>query len=283
VSLLSPGLLVGAFDLLRLAELTPLTLRTVPSAFSKLGGMPVKDVLATAQELNWIEATSSGTVVLTLSGARIYALPDHRTRTRAAILDYIDIVRPAWLQSALSGRSRVLHFAGSTIAQVFDEAGLVVGTDPDTVAFWDALAARARGLKDDRLTAIGRIGERATIEYEKERTGSDPQWVALENNADGYDVLSIVAADDPQLLSIEVKATTSTGDGILYLTRNEWERAHDAPNHVFHLWRVQDNRAVHPPTVVSVAQMTEQIPNDQGEGEWQDVMIPFAAFAGSHS
>ena len=217
MSLLSPGLLVGAFDLLRLAELTPLTLRTVPSAFSKLGGMPVKDVLATVQELNWIEATPSGTVVLTLSGARIYALPDHQARTRAAILDYIDIVRPAWLQSALSGRSRVLRFAGSTIAQVFDEAGLVVGTDPDTVAFWDALAARARGLKDDRLTAIGRIGERATIAYEKERTGSDPQWVALENNADGYDVLSIVAADDPQLLSIEVKATTSTGDGILYL------------------------------------------------------------------
>ncbi len=255
-----------------------MTLRDVPSAFTKIGGMPARDVLAMALELQWIEATSADTIVLAESGRRLIDLPSHQARTRAVILDHIDILRPVWLQAALSGRSRVLRFAGPTIAQVFDEAGLVTGTDADTVAFWDALAARARGLENDKLTAIGRIGERATLEYERERTGTEPRWVALDNNADGYDVLSVVSSEDNRLLSIEVKATTSAAGGDFFLTRNEWERAHEAVHHVFHLWRVKDEAAVYPPTVVGLAQMFEHIPTNLGDGEWQQVMIPFAAF-----
>ena len=78
------------------------------------------------------------------------------------LFDYIDAARPPWIQNASFGRSRVLSFAGSTIAQVFVEANLAHGTDDDVVAFWDALTARARGQKNDRLTEIGRQGERLT-------------------------------------------------------------------------------------------------------------------------
>lgn len=280
---LSPGLLVGAFDLLRLSELTPLTLREIPGSFSKLGGMPINEVLTLAQGLNWIEAGPSGALELTISGQRLRRLEDHRACTRAAILDYIEIVRPAWLQAASSGRSRVLQFVGTKIAQVLDEAGLAKGTDPDTVEFWDALAARARGLKDDRLTTIGRIGERATIEYEFNRTGREPKWSAIESNADGYDVLSIVDKSDLRPLSIEVKATTQKSGGHFYLTRNEWQRAQETDNHVFHLWRIDDERAVYPPTIVSVAALATHIPLDQRAGMWQATMIPFGAVAESEA
>lgn len=275
---LSPGLLIGAFDLLRLAELAPLRLCEIPGSFGKLGGMPVKEVISVVQGLNWIEATPSGAAVLTLSGERIRGLADHRARTRVAVMDYIDIVRPAWLQAAPSGRSRVLLFAGTAIAQVFDEAGLVSGTDEATVAFWDALAARARGLKDDRLTALGRIGERASLEYEQNRTSHDPRWVALESNADGYDVLSIVDKTDPRPLSIEVKTTTQSNGGHFYLSQNEWRRAQETDHHVFHLWHVNDDRPVYPPTVVTAGAMAAHVPVNEGDGQWQSVMIPFASF-----
>lgn len=275
---LSPGLLVGAFELLRICGDKRVPLRELPAAFSKLGGMPIKDVLALAQGVRWIEANTEGTMELTLSGQRLLNLGSYQARTRAAILDYIDIVRPAWLQAAGSGRSRVLLFAGSAIAQVFDEAGLASGTDGATVAFWDALAARARGLKDDRLTAIGRIGERASIDFEQNRTGHKPMWVALESNADGYDVLSILDRTDPRPMSIEVKATTRSNGGHFHLTQNEWRRAQETDHHVFHLWRVEDESAVYPPVVVTTAAMSEHVPANLGEGEWQSVVIPFAAF-----
>lgn len=275
---LSPGLLVGAFELLRICGDKRIPLRELPAAFSKLGGMPIKDVLALAQGLSWIEANTEGTMELTLSGQRLLNLGSYQARTRAAILDFIETVSPAWLQAAQSGRSRVLQFAGTTIAQVLDEAGLAKGTDQETVEFWDSLAARARGLRDDRLTAIGRVGERATIRYELERTGREPRWAAIESNADGFDVLSVIDQFDPRPLSIEVKATTQSSGGFFYLTQNEWMRAKEAENHIFHLWRIEDGCALSPPTLVSVSDLEPHVPLDQGSGRWQSTAISFDCF-----
>lgn len=70
---------------------------------------------------------------------------------RRAILDYVEIERPPWLQQALNGRARVLAFSGPKVAQVMIEAGLKAGVSADVVEFWDELAARARGLRDARL------------------------------------------------------------------------------------------------------------------------------------
>jgi hypothetical protein len=240
--------------------------------------MPSSEVLAIVQELNWIEATPLGVVSLTLSGHKIASFSDHRERTRAAILDYIEIVRPSWLQFAASGRSKVLLFAGVSVAQVLDEAGLVSGTDEETVLFWDSLAAHARGLRNDILTTIGRIGERASVEFERVRTGREPKWVALENNADGYDVLSTIDKSDLRQLSIEVKATSLQRGGHFHITKNEWNRAADYGEHVFHLWRVKDNQAISPPMLVSVDELRAHIPADQGVGCWESVAIPFDAF-----
>ena len=87
---------------------------------------------------------------------------------RQALLDYMEIERPPWLQNASFGRARVLSFAGSDIAQVFVEADLAHGTDDNVVAFWDAMAAKARGQKIDRLTEIGR--RRASLDYPRGST-----------------------------------------------------------------------------------------------------------------
>ena len=54
---------------------------------------------------------------------------------RQALLDYIDVERPPWVQNATFGRSRVLSFAGNAIAQVFVEAGLAHGTTDEVVDF----------------------------------------------------------------------------------------------------------------------------------------------------
>lgn len=275
---LSPGLLTGSFELLRLARLTQLLLTEIPGSFSKLGGMATNEVLNVVQTLNWIEATSSGVVELTIAGQRVADLADHRTRMRTAILDYIEVVRPSWLQFAPFGRSRVVSFAGSTVEQVLDEAGLVFGTDEATVAFWDALAARARGLRDHRLTAIGRLGERASLEYEQSRTGLEPKWVALENNADGYDLLSVVDGSNHRSLSVEVKTTSLESGGFFHITRNEWNWATSCNDHVFHLWRTKDIPAAKPTFVVSASSMRVHVPLEQGIGTWESVMIPFDAF-----
>ncbi|RLJ64615.1 DUF3883 domain-containing protein [Sulfurisoma sediminicola] len=273
----SPGLAQGCFDLLEMAGRRALQFGQISIEFARLGGMPAARVVDTAQTLDWLRASEDGTVVLTPGGARLVDLRGYEPRLRRALLDYIDTVRPSWIQNATFGRARVLAFAGSDIAQVFVEAGLAYGISDEVVAFWDEMAARARGQKGARLTGIGRAGERLTIAHERERTGREPKWISVESNEDGYDVLSVAGPGDARLLSIEVKATTVGIGGGFHLTANEWDRAVLNDIHAFHLWDI--SRPVPSLAALSKAEVDPHVPTNRGEGTWESVEIPFNAFA----
>jgi hypothetical protein len=273
----SPGLAQGCFELLAITTRQQLTFIEIKSSFAYLGSLPSQDVVETAQRLNWLHAGEQGHAEVTPWGARLLAVTGYEAQLRQALLDYIDIEHPSWVQNASFGRSRVVSFAGSQIAQVFAEAGLADGTNDSIVAFWDALAARARGQRDDKLTEIGRIGERLTIEFETRRTGRPPAWTAIDNNADGYDVLSVVDASDFKRLTIEVKTSTQGTSGFAMLTRNEWDMAIDSDAHVFHLWNLRD-RSQPQLAVISNESMLAHMPVDQGRGAWDCTRIPFSSF-----
>lgn len=273
----SPGLALACFELLEMAQRHDLRLASVAVEFSKIGVMPVMSVLDLAQTLNWVLAGEDGRAVVTVEGHRILSLSGYQARVRRALLDYIEVIRPPWIQNAPFGRNRVITFAGSDIAQVFVEAGLAYGTDKDVVDFWDELAARARGQKAVRLNAIGRQGERLTIESETARTGRAPKWVSVDSSADGYDVLSVVGPTDGRLLSIEVKSTTMGLTGSFHLTANEWERAIGSDLHAFHLWDMSSTEPAL--AILSKEDVDPHVPTDRGAGQWESVEIPFGAFS----
>jgi hypothetical protein len=272
------GLPAHSFELLEMASGSALPFDEIARSFSRTGGSPTEQVLTTAQTLNWLRASESGLAVPTPEGARLLEVGDYESRLRRALLDYVAIVRPPWLQNATHGRARLLAFAGKSIGQTFVEAQLAEGDGNDVVAFWDELAANARGQKSERLTEIGRMGERLSIDFETKRTGRKPKWIAIENNDDGYDLLSTLSSSDKAQMSIEVKASTSGVAGVMHLTRNEWERTFETDNHRFHLW---DVRADQQPrlAILSPDALAPHIPTDAGLGEWQKSTIPFATFA----
>lgn len=273
----SPGLAQGCFELLGITSRNALTFPQIHASFAYLGSLPVVKVIATAQGIGWLQANNEGIASITATGSRLLTLAGYAPMLRQALLDYITVERPPWIQNANYGRSRVIHFAGSEIAQVFVEAGLAQGIDDDVVAFWDAMAAMARGQKNDRQLEIGRQGERLSIAHELARTGQTPTWVAIDNNADGYDVLSIVDPGDKRPLSIEVKASTLGLSGSLHLTRNEWDRSQEVENHSFHLWALKPKNQ-NALAVVAPSELRMHIPTDLGVGCWEVVQIPFAAF-----
>ena len=274
---LSPGLAQGCFELLRFSLRNAATFTEIRSSFPYIGGIDCSRVIETAQALKWLRLSECSIAEITPSGARLIGLTNYEWTLRQALLDYIDIERPAWIQNATYGRARVLAFAGNEIAQVFVEAGLASDIEEDVVAFWDMLAARARGQKNDLLTMIGRRGERQTLLYEERRTNHRPKWISVDENADGYDVLSIVEAEDLRPLSIEVKASSMGLDGTFYLTRNEWERALAVESHVFHLWNLRNHNAP-AIAIVTPEEMQRHIPDDCGSGSWELVEVSLAVF-----
>lgn len=273
---LSPGLANSCFELLAMVRRRPVPLAQIRSSFAMIGVVQSTAVVECCMRMRWLLTGEDGIACLSVSGVRLTDAIAHEARLRQAIVDLIELEEPSWLQNAVFGRRKVLDFVSSGMAQVFLEAGLVDGVEDDVVAFWDSLAAQARGQKDTRLLEIGRRGERLTVAYEERRTGRKPRWVAIDNNADGYDVLSIAARDDVRTMTIEVKATQVGTNAILHLTRNEWETAIDSRLHLFHLWDISGN----PPrlAVLSTADIHTHVCADNGDGEWESVAIPFRAF-----
>lgn len=277
--MLSPGILVSSFEMLEILGRKSISLKEAALAFPRVGVCRSVDVIALIQKMSWIRVGGENCAEITISGKRIIGTPCHEKRLRQAILDFIDIYQPPWIQNATFGRSKVLAFAGAETRQVFVEAGLASGIDTETIAFWDMLAGRARGQKNDYLAAIGRIGERLTIQLEEKRTGRKPKWVSVENNADGYDVLSVVASDNRAQLSIEVKTTKMGYKGHFHITKNEWERAQAALFHCFHLWslRGDSGEAAHLATL-SLDDIAPHVPINAGNGEWESFLLSYETF-----
>jgi hypothetical protein len=247
-----------------------------------LGAVSSRDILDAAVELRWITTSDNGLLTPTTKGERALSAPDNLARLRLLILDHIDTENPPWTQLATAGRRDVLLQAPKGVCQVLVEAGLAYGDDHDTVLFWDTLAARARGIRNAALTETGRNGERLSLSYERQRTGREPKWIALDSNADGYDILSRVSADDVRRLTIEVKTSGQPGlSGVFYITRNEWNLATESLHHVFHLWDVSG--ATPRLAVLNPIEVAEHAPKDMGTGEWESVRIPFASFKSSFS
>jgi len=275
VQLLSPGVAFGCLDLIDVIKRNQLRPCDVHSL--SLGVMSATVIYQACIKLDWIEVSTDGCLKLTARGDRAARAGSHQEKFRIMLLDFIEIEQPPWVQLVPKGRRETLLNAPPGICQLIVESGLAYGSDINTVHFWDALAARARGTRDEMLTDIGRRGERLTLQYELIRTGVSPKWVALDSSNDGYDVLSQVSMSDSRLMTIEVKASESgRSNGSFYLTRNEWETAKSSRSHVFHLWSLaSSNKLI---AVLGVDEIYPHVSEDKGAGLWQKVMIPFRAF-----
>lgn len=250
---------------------------TAARTLGKLGVVSAKRVTDCSVLLGWTEVNDVGLLAPTLRGLAVSTMPRTEERLREALVDLVAATDPPWVQNARFGRRRVLQYAPPEIAQICQEAGLAHASTPEVVAFWDSLAARARGLYDVRLNEIGRAGERLTLGFEVTRTGRTPRWVALDSNEDGYDVLSSLTAENRAPVCIEVKASRLGLRGSFYLTRNEWESAASFLHFRMHLWDL--SFAAPRLAVLDLESVAAHVPTDHGSGRWENACVPFSAFA----
>jgi Domain of unknown function (DUF3883) len=130
-------------------------------------------------------------------------------------------------------------------------------------------------LDEDRKLQQGRRAEQLTIDYENQRLSAlgisnTARWVALDDNAAGYDVMSYdKGAVEPVAKLIEVKSSARDVREI-FLTRNEWNTAIErVPHYFFHIWLFPEEELIE----ITPDELSTHIPEDQGSGEWQTTKV----------
>lgn len=193
------------------------------------------------------------------------------------------VALPSWVKLISLGRKRFIQkLYGEEyrdVKSLFRQAGLL--NDPpsiEDITWWDHVSGRVR-LEADRLKLErARIAERLTLELERKKLKlqgieREPQWIAIEDNTAGYDILSYTKSSYGFVNKlIEVKSTIASPMRF-YITRNEWEHALEVGEaYCFHIWNMQTN----PPFLYerSAADIEPHIPKDNEKGKWKIAEIP---------
>ncbi|MCA2997133.1 MAG: DUF3883 domain-containing protein [Rhodocyclaceae bacterium] len=192
------------------------------------------------------------------------------------IFKVVERERPWWTRLAPLGRDRLRSALSPNEMQCFEAAGLFVEIPTnDVLAWWDRVAQTARASENDGNLQRGREAEKLSLAVERERLARfgiarDPRWIAIEDNAAGYDIQSFEpGAVEPICKLIEVKSCS--GSLIrFFITSNEWETAiASAPHYQFHIWLMPDKKLVE----LSVSDVAPHIPANQGSGRWQNALV----------
>lgn len=198
---------------------------------------------------------------------------------RQAIAHLVSTLRPWWMRMVPSGRDRVVSSLSRDEAQCLRSAGLTDGPlTEQVVMWWDELAQLVRAELYGRLLLQGREAERLSLVHERDRlrrlgVSREPRWISIDDNTAGYDILSFdPGVVEPVNRLIEVKSSTQSPPRFT-LTRNEWEAANKYGEiYHFHFWALPTQRLYER----TPAEVSDQIPIDQGRSRWTLVEIELA-------
>lgn len=200
---------------------------------------------------------------------------ERTARLRGYLTALIAHASPTWRWLIPVGRRRLADHLEPEVFQVLVAAGLYGEATPEVVRWWDAAASEARSLRDQTRGETGRIGERLTSRYERERLDAAGlqslavEIVGFEDNTLGFDVRSYsIGGTKPRPKYIEVKATERTPPDF-YMSRNEWKAAERLRDDFYiHLWHLPTEQLYEIPFEA----MLSNIPLDQGSGEWDSLL-----------
>ncbi len=201
---------------------------------------------------------------------------------RELLLLYITNVEPIWIRYLSKGINHAEdRISGEDVKQIFRELGLFPNsknTTKDVVSWWSKIRALSLSQKDQRLSKIGYEGELLSLEFEKKRTGKNPEYKALQSDEFGYDILSIVSKSNLDPLYIEVKSSEKGAQrGSMFLTRNEFDKCIKyGDSYQFHLWDL--SLATPRILILPGKEIIPHIPIDSGNGIWKIAEIKFRDF-----
>lgn len=262
-----------------LKRISEYTIQTAEDIYIRgLSPVCVDTLMDLALTCRWI-ARSNETFVLSEQGQTLVNAKEFTEQARIILSDYICYITPAWARRIPYGRQEAFIFMTKDEQACFYEAGLMDENPGEAVVgWWDQISSFLRRAEENRKTEVGRKGEQLTILYEQLRTGRQPQWISLDSNLSGYDVISQQTKENSSTLLIEVKSSEkSIATADFFVSINEWHTASNTENYRFYLWCFYGGKKQL--AVITPQQLLHYIPTNNKSGEWQTVRIPFVSFS----
>ena len=239
--------------------------------------------LSFAIQCGWIEAAADSIAITPKGECIISSFSGHSISEalwQRILYDYVSLSKPAWSGLIPKGRQETFLFMTPDEQRCFIQSGLM--KKPVTVQvlkWWDNLADEIRGVKQEDKNNTGRTGELLTLAYEKERTGLDADWEAVESNLAGYDILSYHDASGSGRILIEVKSSLQSIDcAEMIISRNEWDTAscdYNIDRYYIYAWLLSGEKRL---AIIPARLIETHIPEDVGSGKWKEISIPFSLF-----
>lgn len=273
----SVGVLYASQDFLDFVDHTPGIDLTFPSLFQTFSVASPQAVLTISQECDWVSLNALGQLEVTERGRYILQADSTEAALQLQLEHLVETYRPKWLGLLSRGRAEAVKYLPTDVVQCLREAALTEGTSDRIIGWWDRCSRVSRREARDANLDVGRKGEKLSLTHERVRTNRNPMWQSIESNLSGFDILSVVSQEDLRPLRIEVKTSNSDLDSArFFVTQNEWGVASTSDHYIFHLWYLQPKPRL---LLASVEQVSDHIPNNQGEGQWERVSVPFSAVA----
>lgn len=270
----SVGVLYSAKEFLELLTTIPNIEMDFPNLFHSFSVASSKAILEISQKCEWVRLDHLGHLVLTEKGKKIVQERKPELALRIQLGHLIESYLPTWIPVLSRGREEAKKYLPMDVVQCFSEAELFNHPNDSIIKWWDTYSKISRRIGKDNKLEIGRIGEKLSIEYERKRTKREPKWQGFETNFAGYDILSVVSESDSSPLRIEVKSSNSTLEtAFFHLSENEWNVGITSENYLFHLWVFKPNPTL---SILKIENVKGHVPNNNGNGHWESVMIPFS-------
>ncbi|MFC1484116.1 DUF3883 domain-containing protein [Candidatus Neomarinimicrobiota bacterium] len=246
--------------------------------------LPIDQSLNLSLQCQWV-IIEDDVLYLSAKGMNLFSILDSTKRNskilaaRQQLAEYIGLFRPYWSWHLSKGRVESLRYLPEEIKDIFFQLGLYdpgsESVDDDMIVWWDEIALSVFAENDMKKCKIGRYGERISIIFEEIRTGKKPEWIAVDSNQAGYDILSVRSKEESTNLCIEVKTSTSNRPRF-YFTRNEWSTAETKSKneYLIYFWKIIPSKEI-TLYVIDSSDMIEHFPNNIGVGRWEDCSFEF--------
>ena len=177
------------------------------------------------------------------------------------------------------GRQSLISNLNADEIQVFRNGKLLEkNPQPEIVIWWDNLKNISRSELNSTLSKQGRLAEEWTLNIEleivKQFTSLEPEWISIDSDHYGYDIKSYRKNEQGEVwpIQIEVKSYLNSLTQHFYFTSNEWTKALLAESSYFlYLWCMETKEY----QVLTLEQIKHHIPDNNGFGSWQSVLIEF--------